>query len=404
MKMAEEKKIKAIEAVRLDDFLRTELTVFLKKDATQNSVSKGKIRRLIFSGNVFVKNGQGRQEECTRNPSLLLKRGQTVRVLFDREKFFYEKPSDDIDFELDDSRVIYEDEYIIVVNKPPHFPTESTFVQSRDNLHAAVVRYLHKKAGLDRNAPYAGIMHRLDRDTSGVILFSKQRSVNAALHAAFESPAALEENALFSESDDALGSDDALENGDALPAARAANSDGRTVDSRGRAAKKIYLAVCTKTGAARDFRHKSRPVPRQRPAPPPNSWSESRPESWPNSWPNSWTMQNYIGRISPKSEAAKWGALDKAVGGKFAKSEFKILKEKGGLYLIECVLFTGRTHQLRVHLSESGFPVLGDVLYGGESAGRIFLHSHSLELPHPVSLVPMKFEAPFSDCPLYQER
>ena len=73
------------------------------------------------------------------------------------------------------------------MNKPAFFPTEETIVggEKRDCLHAAVVRYLWTKAAL-RNPPYAGIMHRLDRETSGVIMFTKNRAVNAAVHEIFE--------------------------------------------------------------------------------------------------------------------------------------------------------------------------------------------------------------------------
>ncbi|MDE6718575.1 MAG: RluA family pseudouridine synthase, partial [Treponemataceae bacterium] len=57
-------------------------------------------------------------------------------------------------------------------------------------------------------------------------------------------------------------------------------------------------------------------------------------------------------------------------------------------------------HQIRAHLSQCRMPILGDTLYGGESAQRIFLHAQKLELPHPctgeilklVSPVPKEFE------------
>ncbi|MBR5097122.1 MAG: hypothetical protein IK094_08475, partial [Treponema sp.] len=202
----------------LNDFLREELPNLLQdQDCVQNSlqvkdcgaaekiaVSNSKIRRLIFSQNVFVcpaGNHKASQAQDARrapnykasqakdgggffvckNPAFSLKKNARVKVLFDKEKFFYEKQNGDIEFELDDSRVLYEDDAIIVVNKPPHFPTEATFAQDRDNLRAAVIRYLHKKIGLDKNSPYCGIVHRLDRDTSGAILFSKKRACNAAL-------------------------------------------------------------------------------------------------------------------------------------------------------------------------------------------------------------------------------
>jgi 23S rRNA pseudouridine1911/1915/1917 synthase len=165
------------ESCRLDIFLRTAVPGKLQQD---NFVSNSKIRRLIIAGKVCV---GGKQ---IRIPAYDLHNGDTVTVAIDTEKFFSEKQVDDIKFEVTDEAVLYEDDVIIIVNKPAFFPTEETIVGSRDNLHAAVVRYLHRNKPDLRNPPYAGIMHRLDRETSGVILFTKQRSVNAAVHDMFE--------------------------------------------------------------------------------------------------------------------------------------------------------------------------------------------------------------------------
>jgi 23S rRNA-/tRNA-specific pseudouridylate synthase len=64
---------------------------------------------------------------------------------------------------------------------------------------------------------------------------------------------------------------------------------------------------------------------------------------------------------------------------------------------LELELDTGRTHQIRVHLSSIGHPVLGDTAYGdrrpGPSAGRPFLHAWRLELGHPATGVRMSFES-----------
>lgn len=75
-----------------------------------------------------------------------------------------------------------------------------------------------------------------------------------------------------------------------------------------------------------------------------------------------------------------------------------------GVALVECVLETGRTHQIRVHLSHIGHPVLGDPIYGGDRARVAKLHSkyisgqclhaYKLELDHPTSGERMVFEAP----------
>ena len=169
---------------RLDIFLRLALADAVSGSCKKSSIielSNSKIRRMIIAGAVSVDGLH------IRRPAYELLRGQTVCIEFDKEKFFFEKQADDIAFEMTAAAVLYEDEDLIAVNKPAFLPTEETIVggEKRDCLHTAVVRYLWAKSAL-RNPPYVGIMHRLDRETSGVILFTKTRAVNAAVHEMFE--------------------------------------------------------------------------------------------------------------------------------------------------------------------------------------------------------------------------
>ncbi len=80
---------------------------------------------------------------------------------------------------------------------------------------------------------------------------------------------------------------------------------------------------------------------------------------------------------------------------------FERIKTKGKLSFLEIKIPTGRTHQIRVHLSSIGFPILGDTKYGGQKAERVFLHAKSLAFPDPdnsgkikkvKSEVPKEFE------------
>jgi 23S rRNA (cytosine1962-C5)-methyltransferase len=61
---------------------------------------------------------------------------------------------------------------------------------------------------------------------------------------------------------------------------------------------------------------------------------------------------------------------------------------------VEAEPFTGRTHQIRVHAAESGFPILGDTLYGGTPASRMFLNAAEIEFTHPATGKPVTFYAP----------
>jgi RluA family pseudouridine synthase len=86
--------------------------------------------------------------------------------------------------------------------------------------------------------------------------------------------------------------------------------------------------------------------------------------------------------------------------GKFAKTGYKVIKESNKFSLLEVELFTGRKHQIRVHFSEMGNPVVGDVMYGNESkiAKNLALHSASLSIKHPVTKEELTIKA---EIPLY---
>ncbi len=85
--------------------------------------------------------------------------------------------------------------------------------------------------------------------------------------------------------------------------------------------------------------------------------------------------------------------------GKYAKSAFlKLAQSKNEKYeLISAKLFTGRTHQIRIHLSSINRHILGDVLYGFKgnlnTINRFYLHAYNLYLTHPISKEKMSFQA-----------
>lgn len=86
--------------------------------------------------------------------------------------------------------------------------------------------------------------------------------------------------------------------------------------------------------------------------------------------------------------------------GKLAKTAYKVIKETRKFSLLEVDLITGRKHQIRVHLSEMGHPVVGDRVYGPGEKGtkRLALHSASLTIDHPYTHKEMTFE---TDIPLH---
>lgn len=84
-------------------------------------------------------------------------------------------------------------------------------------------------------------------------------------------------------------------------------------------------------------------------------------------------------------------------GGKYAVTHYKLLKVSNGYSLVELQLETGRKNQIRVHLQDIGFPVVGDPKYGdGDNRiGRLGLHAYKLCFTHPVTGEDLKFETTF---------
>jgi 23S rRNA pseudouridine1911/1915/1917 synthase len=86
-----------------------------------------------------------------------------------------------------------------------------------------------------------------------------------------------------------------------------------------------------------------------------------------------------------------------AAGGAASETRYDVVRSlPGDLTLVRCELVTGRTHQIRVHLSNRGWPIAGDRLYGGASdvMPRQALHAWRVTLPHPVTREPLAIEAP----------
>ena len=90
--------------------------------------------------------------------------------------------------------------------------------------------------------------------------------------------------------------------------------------------------------------------------------------------------------------------------GRTAHTSYRVLQELPGYSLLEVQIMTGRTHQIRVHLSALGHPVVGDDVYGESSArrfakrhgelGRYFLHAAALKFTHPTTGAPLEFHSP----------
>jgi 23S rRNA pseudouridine1911/1915/1917 synthase len=91
----------------------------------------------------------------------------------------------------------------------------------------------------------------------------------------------------------------------------------------------------------------------------------------------------------------RMAVVPESAGGRSARTDFVCQASRAGVSALLCTLFTGRTHQIRVHLNARGHPLVGDVVYGGRPAlgmQRHALHATELVLAHPITTAPLRFE------------
>ncbi|WP_437645175.1 class I SAM-dependent methyltransferase [Sorangium sp. So ce362] len=232
--------------------------------------------------------------------------------------------------------ILAEDADLIVVDKPAGL---STHAPEADRIDDVVTRLRAFLRGRGDAEAYLGIHQRLDRDTSGVLLFTRRREANAAVARQFE---------------------------------------GRTV-------QKTYVAAVSGFGD-----RAPRGTLRHRLVPAPGGAMRAIAEAG-------------AGREDRGAGGRRKGAggQEKAAGGVLAITRYRLLERRGDRALLELRPETGRTHQLRVQLAAIGLPITGDPLYGGAEASRLLLHAAELRLEHPAtgaaatfrSELPAAFEA-----------
>ncbi len=291
-----------VSGVRLDVFLSERL-----------SITRTKVKEMIDTGHVRV---DGRAPK----PAMRLKECMEIAGEVPREAALDAAPEE---IPLD---ILYEDDYFLAINKPAGMVVHPSFGHSSGTLVNAVLGYLGEKRvmgdgswvmGNEEGAKTVagvrpGIVHRLDKGTTGVILVARDERTQERLSALFKD----------------------------------------------RKVRKTYRAVV---------------------------------EGMPG--PDSWTVEGNIGRHPV--ERKKMAVLRS--GGRQAKTGFKVLERLEGFSYVEASPATGRTHQIRVHLSHAGYPIVGDETYGRRakrSAARPLLHACRIEFIHPVTSEPVVIEAP----------
>ncbi len=251
--------------IRLDSFVAQKLPQF----------SRSFLHKRCELGEILV-NGESQKPKYKLHPNDL------VKIVFDTK----------IDQKIPDIEltILYEDDDCLVINKPPGILTHS---KGAFNPEATVATFISNKVR-DMDGERAGIVHRLDRATSGLLIAAKNPESLAWLQKQFSQ----------------------------------------------RKVNKTYFAIIE-------------------------------------------------GHLSPK-EAIIDMPIERhprtpkifrtSLAGKPAKTEYKVEKSSDHYDLVKLQPQTGRTHQLRVHLKQLHHPIVGDTLYDGKPAKRLYLHAEKLEL------------------------
>lgn len=265
-------------------------------------LSRTQARKVIDIGGVHV--GGRRVRSCSRS----VKGGEEIAVYCDG------LPLDP--FALTADAILYRDADIIALNKPAGIDTQPTPSRFQGTLYAALSELLIDPFRRHLE-PSIGMVQRLDRDTSGVIIFSISPRAHKPLTTAITT----------------------------------------------HALRKTYLALVAGV------------VP-----------------------PGVHEIKSLLAR-SHRDNCVR--SISK--GGKEAVTHYRCLAACATCSLVEVIPMTGRMHQIRVHLSEAGFPLLGDTRYGGPNQlgemtiSRHMLHAQQLEFLHPLTRQPMAITAPLAD-------
>ena len=275
--------------------------------------SRTQIKTLILSGNVI------KDDREIRDPSHITKENENyfVNIFLKEEKKHYAE-----EIKLD---VIFEDDDILVINKPPNLVMHPAPGNESGTLVNALMHYTNNQLSnlIDSSRP--GIVHRLDKDTSGILVVAKKNDVHINLANQFKE---------------------------------------HTISRR-------YKAIV---------------------------WGA----------PDTQTIEGYIER---NRKNRKKMSLNNNGYGKYSKTDIKLEKTFGIASLVDCHLHTGRTHQIRLHLTSKNSPIIGDKIYGKSKINqfgkdkntfnkfmilknfeRQALHAYHLGFDHPTSKKRMDFD------------
>ena len=207
--------------------------------------------------------------------------------------------------------ILHEDRDVIVIDKPAGMLTTQTRAKESNTAEEWLNDYVRK--GQAKSRKHVWLVHRLDRETSGVMMFAKSEEVAEAFRANWN---------------------------ELTVKTYVARVEGEFAEDRG-----VFESYLQEDADGYKVRSVKKP---------------SKFEA--------------VRRPLPRSGVPK-----------LSRTEWRKLSVEGGTTLVEISLKSGRKNQIRVHFSEAGHPVVGDVKYGGQKASRLYLHALKLRFRHPHS-------------------
>lgn len=301
---------KGQELLRVDKFLVTRL---------QKS-SRNRIQQAAEAGCIIV-NGKAVKSNYRVKPL------DVIQIVMDRPRYEFEIVAQEIPLDI-----VYEDRYVLVVNKPAGLVVHPGHGNYDGTLVNALAWHFRDTPDYDVNDPRLGLVHRIDKDTSGLLVVAKTPDAKTNL--------------------------------------------GRQFFNK--TTKREYVAMV-----------------------------------WGTPEPPQGTVSTNIGR-SPKDRLQMTTFALDGPEGKRAVTHYEVTESLGHVSLVKCVLETGRTHQIRVHMKHLGHPLFNDARYGGdkilrgnrsasyaafvnncfEACPRQALHARTLGFVHPETGEDMFFSAP----------